>query len=231
MTDEIIRIVLPVALRDVFDAVAPAFEAETGHRFETTVMLNPEVPGHIASGARWSVAASNPHHVREVVEAGGCEGGVRDLGLSPLALAVTEEVGGAPARSHEGIAMVLGDARSIAITGRGTSGAQFDRLMDVLDLREALEPKVRPMPGGGPMAALLAGEVDVATLPLTNVAPIPGVRAAALCPLDMDVHVDLALCIHAEAGAGTRLFADRLTGPGMDDALHALGLWRRRPPA
>ena len=231
MTDETIRLVLPVALRDVFDAVAPAFEAETGHRFETAVMLNPEVPGHVASGARWSVAASNPRHVREIVEAGGCEGWVRDLGLSPLVLAVTEEGGGAAAKSPEGIATVLGNARSIAITGRGTSGAQFGRLLDVLGMREALRPKIRPMPGGGPMAALLAGEVDVAALPLTNVAPIPGVRAAALCPLDMDVHVDLALCVHEEAGAGARLFADRLTGPGMDDRLRALGLWRRWAPA
>lgn len=249
MEREVIRFVLPVALADVFDAVAPAFEASAfegsgfegsgfegggfgrdGLRFETAVMLNPDVPAHIARGARWSLAASNPCHLRTIAQAGGCDGGPRDLGLSPLALAVRGK-GDAPREDLDAVAAVLRHARRVAVTRGGTSGARFARLVKHLGMDEALRSKIRPMPGGGPMAALLAGTVDVAALPLTNVAPVPGVRAAALCPLDLDLHVDLALCVHADAGPGARRFADRLVDADMDRTLAALGLWRREASA
>ena len=227
MESEIIRFVLPVALRDVFDVLAPAFEAQTGHRFETAVMLNPEVPGHVSSGAPWSIAASNPEYVDRIVETGGCEPRMHDLGLSPLAFAVLEEAGVAPAEGTDGVAAVLTQARRVAVTRQGTSGARLVRLAEALGLTEMLRAKLRPMPGSGPMAALLAGEVDVAALPLTNVAPILGVRAAALCPTSMDVHVDLALCLHPDAGPGARLFADRMAAQAMAGELRDLGLWPR----
>lgn len=225
---EIIRLVSPVALQDVFDTLAPTFEAETGHRFEATVMLNPEVPDHVARGAPWSVAVSNPCYIQRIVETGACENGPLDLGYSPLALAVRGEAPGVRTGSLADAARVLGSARAIAVTHMGTSDAMFDRLVDGLDIGDEVWSRARPLPGGGPMAALLAGEVDVAVLPLTNVAPVFSVRAAVVCPYEENVHVDLSLCLHWEAGSGARLFVDRLMGRGMDERLQTLGLWRNR---
>lgn len=227
MEREIIHFVLPVALQDVFGVLAPTFEAETGHRFETAVMLNPKVPDHVASGAPWSIAASNPEYVDRIAEAGACEPAVRYLGLSPLAFAVRGNAGALPADDADAITDVLSGAHGVAVTEHGTSGARFMRLAEALGLTEMLRAKLRPMSGGELITALLAGKVDVAVLPLTNVAPIPGVRATALCPALMSVHVDLALCIHPDAGPGARLFADRLAAQAMAGELRGLGLWPR----
>ena len=230
MTNEPIRFVLPVALADVFEALAPTFRVETGYRFETVMMLNPEVPAHIATGAAWSVAASNPCYIEKVVAAGGCDPRVRFLGHAPLALAAIGDVDVAPVSSTDGIANALLAARTIAITGSGTSGKQFRRLIGMLGLEDAVRAKVRPLPGGGPITALRAGQVDLAALPLTNVAPVECVRVAAICPWQFDAHVDLSICISERANAGARRFADWLVDPALDGRLRQLGLFRHRSP-
>lgn len=129
---------------------------------------------------------------------------------------------GAPLESRGGVAAVLRRARSIAVTHKGTSGAQFARLVDLLDLGEALRTKVQALPGGGPMAALLAEEVDVAALPLTNVAPIPGGHAAALCPYELDVHI---ACRYASTGRRVLARASSSTGSQVRSWKTDCGRW------
>lgn len=227
MPSDVIRLVLPVALRDVFDALAPSFTAATGDRFEVATMLNPEVPDYVATGGDWGLAVSNPRYIERIVRAGGCEP-PRPLGRAPLALGVLDGGGGeAPATTPDAIAAILRSARSVAVTERGTSGACFARLIDALGVRRAVEPALRPVRGGEPMAMLLAGRVAVAALPLTNIAPVPGVRVAAVCPDDLDVHVDLAFCVRTGANEATKRFARWLDDPANDAAMDRLGLDRR----
>lgn len=76
------------------------------------------------------------------------------------------------------------------------------------------------------MSALLAGEVEMAALPLTNVAPIAGVRSAALCPEDLNVHVDLAFCFHENVNKAAHMFAQWLLEPSLQDTLQRLGLFK-----
>lgn len=223
MTREVIQLVLPVALKDVFDAIGPTFEAETGHRFELAIMLNPEVPGYIARGNAWSIAASNPRYIEQLTADGGCDPVMHHLGRAPLSMAILGE-GISAVTSRVEIAEILTSAQSIAITGGGTSGSQFDHLLTKLRVRDAVDPKVRRLPGGGPMAALLAGQVELAALPLTNVAPIAGVRSAALCSFDLDVHVDLSFCLHEGANTATQEFAVWLLDTSRRDTLRSLGL-------
>ncbi|MEM9434674.1 MAG: substrate-binding domain-containing protein [Pseudomonadota bacterium] len=225
MAPEIIEIVLPIALKEVYDIVTPSFTAETGHELSVALMLNPEVPGYIANGASWSIALSNPSYIRKIVDAGGCSrDGLIDLGSSPLCLAVRGDSTEFPLRDPEEIAAFLVEAETIAITASGTSGAQFAKLTNSLNITEKMREKLRPMPGGGPMTSLQNGEVGVAALPLTNVAPVPGVFAKFICPLEMGVHIDLAYCVAAHANTATRHFSDWLMEPERVAQLADLGL-------
>lgn len=207
MTSQTIRFVVPVALKDVFDAVAPTFTQDTGHHFETTVMLNPEVPGHIAQGCDWSIAASNPAYIQAVIAEKNAAPQMFSLGYAPLSFAVRRQHDDAPSETAEDIADVLRKASSIGVTGAGTSGVQFNQLLDLLHIRDAIGPKVIPLPGGGPMKELLKGTVEIAALPLTNIAPIQEVSVVATCPLNLGVHIDLAFCLHQDANEATQEFA------------------------
>lgn len=207
MTSRTIHFILPVALKDVFDVIAPRYIQNTGHRFETTVMLNPEVPGHIAQGGEWSIAASNPKYIQSIIAAKNAAPQMIDLGYSPLSFAVRGEHGDAPAEASEDIANILNEASSIGVTNAGTSGVQFDQLLNQLGIHDDVAPKVVRLPGGGPMKELLAGNVALAALPLTNIAPIKQVTVVATCPVNLDVHIDLAFCLHENANEATQEFA------------------------
>lgn len=224
MDGERIEIVLPVALKEVFEDVSPAFTLERGHDFEVALMLNPEVPSYIATGTAWSMAFSNPQYIQEVVNTGACKGGVSALGYSPLSFAVRGSDAVEPIYRREDIAAFLLEAKSIAITDGGTSGAQFSRLAADLNIEHEMQSKLRLLPGGGPMAALQNGDVEIAGLPLTNIAPVSGVYARAFCPFDMDVHIDLAFCLNAKANIATQRFAHWLLDPGRHGHLHRLGV-------
>ena len=227
MAGDRIEFIVPVALKEVMERLVPDFERETGHRFGIAVMLNPEVPRYIATGARWDVAITNPWHVDEILEAGfGAPGSHRPFGCSPLAFGVRGVVGNAPCRSADDVRAMLLGAASIAVTGTGTSGKTFARLARTLGIEDALRPKLRLMAGGEPMAALLAGDVAVAALPLTNIAPVPDVSVAGICPPELDVHVDLSLCLSRDASGAAREFADWLIDPARDAALGQLGAER-----
>jgi len=148
--------------------------------------------------------------------------------MRPLAFGVRGEVSVPAKRSRQAIAGTLRAAGSIAVTGTGTSGEAFRGLARRLGVWSAIEHRVRPMAGGGPMEALLAGEVEMAALPLTNIAPVPGVHAVAVCPPELDAHVDLSLCLAADASLAAHRFEQWLVDPARDAALGALGAQRFR---
>ena len=219
--------IVPVALKEVMETLLPDFERRTGHAVSVVVMLNPDVPAYIGAGAAWDVALTNPWHVEEIVAAGhGAPGSHRPFGRSPLAFGTRDVDGEAARRRDADLAALLLGAGSIAVTRTGTSGKTFHRLIETLGIRDALEPRLRLMAGGEPMAALLAGEVDVAALPLTNIAPVPGVSAAGICPLELDVHIDLSLCTNRTASDAAPSLVDWLLDPARDDALRRLGAER-----
>ncbi|MEM6940913.1 MAG: substrate-binding domain-containing protein [Pseudomonadota bacterium] len=224
MCDQSIQAVVPVALKEVFEAIAPQFTAATGYRIDRALMLNPEVPDHVAGGGAWSIALSNPPYIEKILRAGAGDGGMHRLGYAPLAFAMRGEACAPPLEHPNDIASFLVAAESIAITEKGTSGAQFAQLAKHLGLLQDLQPKLQLLPGGGPMAALQEGNAEVAALPLTNIASVAGVFAKAVCPYSMDVHIDLAFCVSALANTATASFARWLLDPMQKETLQALGL-------
>lgn len=222
-----IPFIVPIALREVMAVLGPRFEVETGHRLRITHMLNPEVPGHVAGGAQWEVAITNPVYVAEIIAMGQSpEASHRALGRAPLSFAARGETGRAPATEPGEIAAMLRGAGRIGVTDQGTSGAQFRALAAQLGLAAEIGAKLVGLEGGGPMRALKAGEVDLAVLPLTNIAPVAGVEAVAICPEALEVHVDLSLCLSHGASPGAEALAAWLTDPAQDVALAALGARR-----
>ncbi|WP_424974310.1 substrate-binding domain-containing protein [Dinoroseobacter sp. S124A] len=225
-----IEFIVPVALREVMDVLGPVFEAETGHRLRITHMLNPEVPGHVATGAAWDIAITNPVYVAQIIAAGHSPAGRhRPFGRAPLSFAARGPASAPAVTDPARIAAVILGAGRIGLTDQGTSGAQFHALARSLGVTEQVADRLCGLEGGGPMRALKAGEVDLAVLPLTNIAPVPGVHAVAICPEALEVHVDLSLCLSHEASEAAQGLAAWLTDPARDGALAALGARRFGP--
>lgn len=224
MTTPMIKFIVPVALKEVMAHLVPAFARESGYGFQIVHMLNPEVPSYIAKGADWDIAITNPCHIAEIrAEGHMAADSHRAFARSPLAFAMRGTATSPPRYASDHIAEILQQADSIAITKTGTSGDMFRRLAKHLGVWDAVEPKLREMKGGAPMTALIAGEVDLAALPLTNIAPLTLVFPVGICPLDFGVHIDLSLCLSKTASTAARAFADWLIDPARDVTLRKLG--------
>lgn len=225
--NSVIRFIVPVALTEVMAVLLPRFEAETGHRVRTVSMLNPEVPGceEVAQGT-YDLAVTNPPYVdKMVVDGHGAPESVRPFARAPLAFGATTPCASSPRETEAGLRELLAATSRIAITRTGTSGAMFARLAQRLGLAEEMVDRVIGLDGGGPMSAVLAGEVDLAALPLTNLSSVQGVVVRGICPVDWEVHIDLAL-VARQSGGLARELSDWLMASERDEALVALGAQR-----
>lgn len=227
MTPAHIRCVVPIALSEVFERLAPQFTSELQHQLTITYMLNPEVPEHVLGGAAWDLAISNPWHINQIIDAGlAARETHRFFARSPLALAVLGKDQTAVTSDPSEIRDILQSARNIAVTDIGTSGKMFDRLMEKLGVSGEINDRVLRLEGGGPMRALLAGEAEIAVLPNTNIAPISQAGTIAVCAPELDVHIDLSMCLNRSAATSAARLLSWLENPERDEVLAEMGAMR-----
>ena len=232
MKDRTIDAIVPIALKETIEALAPAIEEALGLHVKATHMLNPEVPSTIRQHPSWDIAFSNPWHLKEIIDHPTVDAAShRPFGRSPLAFAVRGH-GGSQSRQGmktsglDDIRTALDDADRIAITDGGTSGDRFQSLIRTLGVSDAIREKIVRLGGGEPMRALLRGDVDLAALPLSNIAPIAGVYTKVILPPALNAHIDLSLCLSRRAGANATDLASWLTDDARADQLQQLGVDR-----
>lgn len=227
MNQHQIYCLVPIALKEVMEVLGPEFETETGYQLVVTHKLNPEMPAAIAGGAKWDIALTNPEYVDEIISAGHSAADTHHrLGRSPLAFAARGTETAPIAESTNELAKLLESAHSIAITQSGTSGQMFCNLAKALGIWETVEHTLVFMEGGGPIRALVAGEVDIASVPLTNIVTIPGIKPVGRCPYELDVHIDLSFCLNARTSKPAQELAAWLSASERNADLEALGVMR-----
>ncbi|PWJ11467.1 substrate-binding domain-containing protein [Jannaschia seohaensis] len=213
-----VRLLAPLALRDLLGGLLPDLPLAV----ETEIVLNPEVPRRAAAGHPFDVAILNPWYVPELVAAGHLAAdGVVALGRIPLAVGVR-----AGASVTDELETLLTEAETIAYTGAGTSGATFLGALDRIGLRTVLADRLRPLPAGGPVRAVAAGEVSLAIAPLTTLAAAPGVVTAAVFPEGLGTDIPQSLAFAPAARPGAVRLRDALMDPARDAEMAAAGLYR-----
>ncbi len=228
MYNSVIHCLVPIALKEVMEVLGPQFEAETGYQLHITHSLNPEVPAAIASGVSWDIALTNPQYIDEIISAGhSAANSHQRLGRSPLAFAArgTEPV--PIAETADELATLLESAQSIALTRSGTSGQMFCDLAKSLGVWNLVEHRLIFMEGGGPIRAVTAGEVELATVPLTNIITIPGITPVGVCPDELHVHIDVSFCLKPGCIQAAHELAAWLKTEKRQTDLESLGVFRR----
>ena len=222
-----IRTIVPVALTEVFAHLSPDFTAETGYSFVVETMLNPEVPAAIAAGSAYDIAFTNPHHAEEVFAAGhGDAASHTALARAPLGFAARGDGDTQVARALPSLRACLQNAGRIGYTETGTSGKSLARLLELLAFDQPLRTELVGLAGGGPMRALRDGDVDLAALPMTNIARQSGVMPVAICPLDLGVEIDLSGFLSLTPRPGAQAFLKWLADHRQEPNWAAFGVER-----
>ncbi len=222
-----LRIFVPVAVRTFFSQLLPQLSAAAGRPLVPLFDLNPIIADRIAAGEAYDIGLTNPPYVQTLIEAGHVdEASHRPFGRVPLAIgrAAGERV--ELLRTADQIALLLRDAESIAYTGAGTSGRTYLDAMQRMDLLDVVTPKSRPMAAGEPVAAVAAGEIELAMAPLTTILSSPGIAPVAIFPEEVGIHIDMSVFLSPSPCAGATAVLDFLCRKELDAGLAAAGLMR-----
>jgi molybdate transport system substrate-binding protein len=174
------------AVKPALSALAPQWEARSGHRLVVTYLTAGELRRKLAAGEVADVVIL-PLENFAAIEAEGRTHAAsrRDLGAVGIGVAVRQGAALPDLGSEEGFKRLLIEARSITYMDptRGTSGKHLDEVvLPRLGLRDAVRAKTVFGEGGMIAEKVARGEVDVAIQQMTELLPVAGVQVAGYLP-------------------------------------------------
>ena len=171
-------------------ALAAPFERDSGHKLVVTFVAGPVVKTAIDKDGPYDLAISQPETIDAMLgEARILRPSRRDLMRTGLGIAA--KAGSAPQdiATAEGLKRVLLAVRSFGYSKEGSSAAILMTVLDGLQVRSAIEPKLVPLEPAQLLQAVTDSRADIA------LSSIPSIRASGdlmlLGPLppELDVQV------------------------------------------
>jgi molybdate transport system substrate-binding protein len=207
----------------------PDFERKTGHTVAATFGSGGGTKMRVMSGEAFDVPIVQPP-LAEVLASGHVVASTETpLAVAPVAVAVRK---GAPLpdiATPEAVKRMLLAAASVAYPdpARGAAaGASFDATLTKLGIVQPMQPKlVRAQGGGGAMALLARGEVDVGVTFLSEIHD-PGVQVVGLLPGEISTPTALVgyVSTHAKSPAAATALLAYLASPEAGKVYEALGM-------
>ena len=128
--------------------------------------------------------------------------------------------------SEAAFKQALVKAKSVATIPASAAGAQILKLFERLGIAEEMKPKIKALPGPGPLVqAMAAGEAELGLF-LINVLTAPGLDVVGRVPaaLDQQVVYTSAVGTAAKDPAAARAFIEFLRSPAARQVIAAKGL-------
>ncbi len=191
--------------RPVLDKLLPGFERESGHQVELILDTAKNSLARIKAGERADVAVLLDKSIDELAGVGILDAASRQpFSRSTIGIGVLH---GAPKPDISTVAafkQTLLDAKSIAHTVHGPSGAYFPGLCERLGITEQVKPKIVTRLGGYIGVVVTAGEAELAFQQICELLAVPGIDVVGPIPDEIQYHFDskaamFAASIHQDA--------------------------------
>jgi len=221
-----LKVLTAGAFKQVVVAMAPAFEARTGHTLDIQNDTAGALLKRVGAGERFDVLMLTPGALKTLA----AEGRVVPDSVTPLAqvgIGVAVRAG-APKPRIDSVAdfrQALLDARKVAYidpAAGGSSGIYLDGLFQKMGIADAIRAKAVLVPGGLVAERVVTGEADLAVHQISEILPVSGAVLVGPLPADIQNTTTYAGAVSsdtAHAAAGRSLLA-AMAGP---EALAVLG--------
>ena len=226
-----LRLLSGGAARGLVEAVRPAFEAETGYRIDGTFSAVGAMRDRLVAGEPADLVILSRALIEVLARGGHVDGATaHDLGVVATAVAVragdaVPGLGDAEALRH---ALAAADAIHFPDPLRATAGIHFAKVLEKLDLRDALADRLRPAANGA--AAMHALALSTAVRPIgctqaTEILATPGLVLAGPLPpgCDLSTVYTAAVATKAEAPREAAALIAKLTAPSTAEVRQRLG--------
>lgn len=178
-----LRILTSNSTHALLQALAPAFERESGHSItmiadSAKVMLTRIAGGETGDVAVLGTSAINELVGKGLISAASCRPFARArVGVAVRAGAPKPDIG-----SVEALRRTLLEARSVAHTVHGASGMYVPVLLERLGIAEQMKPKMVTRPGGLIGKVVVAGEAEIAVQQVPELLAVPGIDIVGPLP-------------------------------------------------
>lgn len=193
-----ITLLSPPSLRPVMADLVPRFEQASGHRVKVVFELMPPMARRIETGAEFDVAILTAQLIQRAIEQGKVDpSSAREIGRTGAGMAVRKGAPRPDISTVDGFRRALLAARSIGFTADGAAGNAIIAMFERIGIAAELQPKLRPLPGGGAVEPVARGEVEVSVTTIPGIMEIAGVDLVGPLPDELQSWVVYA------AGAST----------------------------
>jgi len=225
-----LKVLTAGAFKQVVVAMAPAFEARTGHRLDIQNDTAGALVKRIGAGERFDVLMLTPAALKTLAAEGRvAPDSVTLLAIVDIGVAVKA---GSPRPRIDTVAdfkQALLDARKVAYidpAAGGSSGIYLDGLFQRMGIADAIRAKAVLVPGGLVAEHVVTGEADLAVHQISEILPVRGAELVGPLPAGIQNSTTYAGAIasdtsHAEAA---RNFLAAMTGPDAAATLAAKGM-------
>ncbi len=196
-----IKVLTAGAYKPVLLALAPGFEARTGHR----LMVDNDTAGalqrRVAAGESFDVLVITPAALAALAPGGHLQpGAAQHVARVAIGVAVKQ---GAPLPDISTVAAfqrALLAARAVATidpVAGGSSGIYLWKWFEQAGIAAQLKPRAVLVPGGLVAQRLLNGEADLAIHQISEILAVPGVTLVGPLPAAIQNHTDYAAAVSA----------------------------------
>jgi molybdate transport system substrate-binding protein len=216
-----------VGVRGPLDELGRQFEAMSGHKLVTDYEVVAVLKRKIDSGGVFDVAVLNPQPIDELIKLGKVAADTRtNFGRTGLAVAIRRGALKPDVSSPEAFKRTMLNAKSVAHSKEGLSGAGFLAALARLGIAEEMRSKLRAYDTDGSLPAVARGEAELVVIAIGPILAVPEVELVGMLPAEVQTYVYFTAGASAatkEPGAA-KSFIQFLTAPAAVPVMKAKGL-------
>lgn len=177
--------------RSVLDLLIPEFERTTGHKVTLILDTAKNSLARIKAGEGGDVAVLLGTSIDELITLGVVDSeSSQPFARSSIGMAVLKGAPKPDISTVDAFKRTLLDARSIAHTVHGPSGAYFPGLIERLGIAGQVKPKTVTRPGGYIGVVVTAGEAQMAFQQIRELLAVPGLDVVGPIPEEIQCNFD-----------------------------------------
>lgn len=225
-----IKVLTTGAFKQVVVALAPGYEAKTGHKLEIQNDTAGALSKRIADGETFDVLVLTPAGLQALATRGVVDAG-SITPLAKVAIGVAVKTGATkPAiATVDEFKQALVQAKHVAFIdpqSGGSSGIYLDQLFQRMGLSDVIRPKAVLVPGGLVAERLVSGQADLAIHQISEILPVQGADLVGPLPeaIQNYTYYAVALSTRSQQSPAAKAFMAMLSQKETADVIRSKGM-------
>ena len=225
-----IKVLTTGAFKQVVVALAPGYEAKTGHQLDIQNDTAGALSKRIADGETFDVLVLTPAGLQALATRGVVDAG-SITPLAKVAIGVAVKTGATkPAiATVDEFKQALVQAKHVAFIdpqSGGSSGIYLDQLFQRMGLSDMVRPKAVLVPGGLVAERLVSGQADLAIHQISEILPVQGADLVGPLPeaIQNYTYYAVALSARSQQSPAAKAFMVMLTQKETAEVIRSKGM-------